>query len=161
MKPISSGNLYHGEIRPVGLAGRYFGGMKGAVQIGDNVPDAMQIIPGIGGAFWYDSVVKGPHLAVWDGTLNVPETGAYRFRFGEVHGEIRLILDGDTLIDTHGEREAEVKLLAGEHRIRLEYVTSAGSPRFEVLWTPPGEPEMRIGPEYLSPAPEYMFRLVE
>ena len=65
LKPISSGNLYHGDVRPVGLAGRYFGGLKGAKQIGDNVPDAMQITPGVGGAFWYASVVEGPHLAVW------------------------------------------------------------------------------------------------
>lgn len=161
LKPISSGNLYHNDVRPIGLAGRYFGGLKDAGQIGDNVPDAMQITPGVGGAFWYDSVVEGPHLAVWDGTLNVPETGAYRFRFGEVHGEIKLILNGDALIDTRGEREAEAELFAGRHRIRLEYLTSADSPRFEVLWTPPGEPETRIGPEYLSPAPEYMFRIVE
>ena len=161
LKPISSGNLYHGEVRPVGLAGRYFGGLKSAEQIGDNLPDAMQITPGIGGAFWYDSVVEGPHLAVWDGTLNVPETGAYRFRFGEVHGEIKLILNGDALIDTRGDREAGAELFAGRHRIRLEYLTSAGSPRFEVLWTPPGEPEMRIEPEFLSPAPGHMFRIVE
>ena len=161
LKPISSGNLYHGDVRPLGLAGRYFGGLKDAGQIGDNVPNVMQITPGIGGAFWYDSAVEGPHLAVWEGTLNVPETGVYRFRFGEVHGEIKLILNGDALIDTRGEREAEAELFAGRHRIRLEYLTSAGSPRFEVLWTRPGEPEMRVGPEYLSPAPEYMFRVVD
>ncbi len=161
LKPITSGNLYHGDVRPVGLAGRYFGGLKGSMQIGDTVPDAMQITPGVGGAFWYASVVEGPHLAVWDGILSVPETGAYQFRFGEVLGEIRLILNEDALIDTRGEREAEAELFAGRHRIRLEYLTSAGSPRFEVLWTPPGEPEMRIGPEYLSPAPEYMFRILE
>lgn len=161
LKPISSGNLYHGDVRPFGLAGRYFGELKDAGQIGDNGPDAMQVTPGVGGAFWYDSVVEGSHLAVWDGTLSVPETGAYRFRFGEVHGEIELILNGDALIDTRGEREAEAELFAGRHRIRLEYLTSADSPRFEVLWTPPGEPEMRIGPEHLSPAPEHMFRVVE
>ena len=161
LKPISSGNLYHGDVRPVGLTGRYFGGLEDAAQIGDNLLDAMQITPGVGGAFWYASVVEGPHLAVWDGTLSVPETGAYRFRFDEVHGEIKLILNGDALIDTRGEREAEVELFAGRHRIRLEFLTSAGSPRFEALWTPPGEPEMRIGPEYLSPAPEYMFRILE
>ena len=161
LKPISFGNLYHGDVRPVGLAGRYFGGLKDAGQIGDSVPNAMQVTAGVGGAFWYDSVVEGLHLAVWDGTLSVPETGAYRFRFGEAHGEIKLILNGDALIDTRGEREVETELLAGRHRIRLEYLTSTGSPRFEVLWTRPGEPEMRIGPEYLSPATEYMFRVLD
>ena len=161
LKPITAKNLYHGEVRPVGLAGRFFKAAKDASQIDDAVPDALQITPGIGGAFWYDSVVEGPHLAVWDGILSVPETGAYRFRFGDVHGEMRLVLNGDALIDTRGEREAETELFAGRHRIRMEYQTSAGSPRFEVLWTRPGEPEMRIEPEYLSPEPEHMFRIVE
>ena len=161
LEPISAKNLYHGEVRPNGLAGRYFKAANDASRIDTAVPDAMQITPGVGGAFWYDSPVEGQHLAVWDGTLSVPETGLYRLRFHEVHGEIKMTIDGDVLMDTREEREAEVELSAGGHRIRLEYVTSAGSPRFEVLWTRPGQPESRIGPEYLSPAPEYMFRVVE
>ena len=74
---------------------------------------------------------------------------------------MKVIIDGETLIDTRADREVEVELVEGERRIRLEYLTSAGSPWFEVLWAPPGQPESRIGPEYLSPAPEYMFRVLE
>ena len=160
-EPISSTNLYHGDVRPVGLAGRFFVDLEDVDEISDALPDAMRVTPGIGGAFWYHSVVSGPHLAVWDGKLDAPESGLYRFRFGEAHGEMKVIIDGETLIDTRADREVEVELVEGEHRIRLEYLTSAGSPWFEVLWSPPGQPESRIGPEYLSPAPEYMFRVVE
>ena len=135
--------------------------MEDATEIGDISPDAMQITPGVGGAFWYNSVVEGAHLAVWDGTLNVPESGLHRFRFGEVHGEMRLNVDGETVIDTRAGRESELELVEGRHRIRLEYQTSAGSPWFEALWTPPGQPESRIAPEYLSPDAEYMFRVVD
>lgn len=110
--------------------------------------------------FWYHSVVEGRHIAVWDGTLNVPDSGLHRFRFGEVHGEMRLNIDGETVIDTRAVRESEVELVEGRHQIRLEYWTSAGSPWFEALWMPPGQPESRIGPEYLSPDAEYMFRVV-
>ena len=161
LEPISASNLYHGDVRPVGLAGRFFKSLQDAAEIGDTAPDAMRVTPGVGGAFWYNSVVEGAHLAVWDGILHAPESGLYRFRFGEVHGEMEVVLDGGTVIDTRADRETELELLEGEHRIRLEYVTSAGSPRFEVLWTPPGQPESRIGPEYLSPAPEYLFLVVD
>ena len=161
LEPILAGNLYHGDVRPLGLAGRFFKDMEDATEIGDVSPDAMQITPGVGGAFWYNSVVEGAHLAVWDGTLNVPESGLHRFRFGEVHGEMRLNVDGETVIDTRAGRESELELVEGRHRIRLEYQTSAGSPWFEALWTPPGQPESRIAPEYLSPDAEYMFRVVD
>ena len=102
----------------------------------------------------------GNSLAVWDGTLDIPESGLYRFRLGEVHGEMKLTIDGEMIADTRKNREADVDLVEGRHRIGLEYLTSAGSPWFEVLWTPPGQQESRIRPEYLSPAPEYMFRVV-
>ena len=160
-EPISVGNLYHGDVRPVGLAGRFFKAVDSVGSSDDAPPDAMQVTPGIGGAFWYHSVIDGEHSSVWDGTLNVPESGLHRFRFGDVHGEMRLNIDGETVIDTRADRESEVELAAGRHQIRLEYQTSVGSPRFEVLWTPPGQSESRIKPEYLSPDAEYMFRVVD
>ena len=161
LEPIPANNLYHGDIRPVGLSGRFFKSAEDRIQIAESVPDAMQITSGVGGAFWYHPVIEESHLAVWDGTLNVPESGLHRFRLGNVHGELKVTVNGDTVIDTRGEREIEVDLAAGRHRIGLEYLSRAGSPWFEILWTPPGQGESRIGPEYLSPAPEYMFRVIE
>lgn len=159
-KPITASNLYHGDVRPVGLAGRYFKGIDDANEIDGAIPDAMQITPGIGGAFWYNSVVDDTHLAVWDGNLNVPMSGRYRFKLGEVRGEMRISLDDETLLDTRGEREREIELVEGRHSIRLEYQTGDNSPLFEILWTPPKQPESRITPEYLTPAPEHMFRAI-
>ena len=159
-KPITASNLYHGDVRPVGLAGRFFKGIADADEIDGAIPDAMQVTPGIGGAFWYNSVVDGAHLAVWDGNLNVPMSGRYRFKLGEVRGEMRVSLDGETLLDTRGKRETEIELVEGRHRIRLEYQTSDGSPLFEVIWIRPEQPESRITPEYLTPAPEHMFRSI-
>ena len=161
LEPIPASNLYHGDIRPVGLSGRFFKAAEDRSQIAGRMPDAMQVTSGVGGAFWYHPVIEHPHFAVWDGTLNVPESGLYKFRFGNIHGELKVVVDGDTVIDTRADRESEVELVAGRHRVSLEYQSSVGSPWFEVLWTPPGQPEARIGPENLSPAPEYMFRMVE
>lgn len=163
LAPIPIEHLYNGDVRPIGLAGRFFVGGDAAAldELGDAVPDAMQLTAGIGGAFWYNAVVDAPYVAVWDGSLAVSESGLHRFRFGGIHGNMRALIDGEPLIDTRGDREVELELSAGEHRIRLEYEHGGGSPFFELLWTPPGEGTSRIPPERLTPAWENLFRVVD
>ena len=163
LAPIPIEHLYNGDVRPIGLAGRFFVGGDAAMlgDLGDAVPDAMQLTAGIGGAFWYNAVVDAPYVAVWDGSLAVSESGLHRFRFGGIHGNMRVLIDGETLIDTRGDREVELDLYEGEHRIRLEYEHGGGSPFFELLWTPPGEGTSRIPPERLTPAWENLFRVVD
>lgn len=163
LAPIPIEHLYNGDVRPIGLAGRFFVGGDAATldDLGDAVPDAMQLTAGIGGAFWYDAVVDAPYVAVWDGSLAVSESGLHRFRFGGIHGNMRVLIDGEPLIDTRGDREVELDLSEGEHRIRLEYEHGGGSPFFELLWTPPGEGTSRIPPERLTPAWENLFRVVD
>lgn len=163
LAPIPIEHLYNGDVRPIGLAGRFFVGGDAAAldELGDAVPDAMQLTAGIGGAFWYNAVVDAPYVAVWDGSLAVSESGLHRFRFGGIHGDMRVLMDGEPLIDTRGDREVELELSEGAHRIRLEYEHGGGSPFFEVLWTPPGEGESRIPPERLTPAWENLFRVVD
>ena len=163
LAPIPIEHLYNGDVRPIGLAGRFFEGGDAATldELDDAVPDAMQLTAGIGGAFWYDPVVDAPYVAVWDGSLAVSESGLYRFRFGGLHGDMRALLDGEPLIDTRGDREVELELSEGEHRIRLEYEHGGGSPFFELLWTPPGEGTSRIPPERLTPAWENLFQVVD
>lgn len=163
LAPIPIEHLYNGDVRPIGLVGRFFEGGDAATpdDLNDVVPDAMQLTAGIGGAFWYDPVVGAPYAAVWDGSLAVSESGLYRFRFGGLHGDMRALLDGEPLIDTRGNREVELELSEGEHRLRLEYEHGGGSPFFELLWTPPGEGTSRIPPERLTPAWENLFRVVD
>ena len=163
LAPIPIEHLYNGDVRPIGLAGRFFVGGDAATlgDLGDAVPDAMQLTAGIGGAFWYNAVVDAPYVAVWDGSIAVSESGLHRFRFGGIHGNMRVLMDGETLIDTRGDREVELDLSEGEHRIRLEYEHGGGSPFFELLWTPPGEGTSRIPPDRLTPAWENLFRVVD
>lgn len=163
LAPIPIEHLYNGDVRPIGLAGRFFTGGDAATleDLGNAVPDAMQLTAGIGGAFWYDAVVGAPYVAAWDGSLAVSESGLYRFRFGGLHGDMRVFMDGEPLIDTRGDREVELELAEGEHRIRLEYEHGGGSPFFELMWTPPGEGTSRIPPERLTPAWENLFRVVD
>ena len=162
--PLS--NLYRGDVRPMGLAGRFYKIEQGAdVSAADVVglaPDAMQVMPNIGGAFWYDAVVKEPHLAVWEGTLEAPADGAYVFEFGHRHGHARISIDGHTLVDSRSDPRGEIELAAGAHSVMVEYWHGGGgSPFFQTLWTPPGEGAERLPPGRLAPEWGAMFRVVE
>ena len=154
MSSIPLGNLYHGTVRPVGLAGRFFKNPAGPA------PDAVRVTATIGSAFWYDPVVEEPYIAVWEGSIDIPGDGEYRFRLKEVFGEMRLLIDGELVARTGGSIEGETRLTQGERQIRLEYVSSHPPSRFEVLWAPPGEPEGPLPIERLSPMPERMIRVV-
>ena len=155
--PIPEENLYHGTIRPVGLAGRFY---EGGIE--REIPDASRITP-MADAFYYDPVVPEPYLAVWEGTLDVSTAGQYGFRVGG-SGGIKLILDGDVIAQRPGADpagpEARVELPEGERRIRIEYASPSPPSIFEVLWEPPGGSFEPIPVEHLSPAPEHMFRIV-
>ena len=158
-EPIPMDHLYHGSVRPVGLTGRFFRGPAPPALVDSIRADAMRVTPGLGGAFWYTPVIDtGSHLAVWDGTLTAPEEDTYRLELYDPHGSMRVEIDGLTVLNSGNKRRSEIPLTAGAHRIRLEYLTNAVSPKFGLLWGRPGQPMERIQPEYLSPATEHMFR---
>ena len=155
--PIPEENLYHGTIRPVGLAGRFY---EGGIE--REIPDAMRVTP-MADAFYYDPVVPEPYLAVWEGTLDVSTAGQYGFRVSGAGG-IKLIVDGEIRAQSPGADptgpEARLDLETGEHRIRIEYASPSPPSIFGVLWEPPGGSFRPIPVEHLSPAPEHMFRIV-
>lgn len=153
--PIPLENLYHGSVRPVGLAGRFY---KLSAETG--APDSLHVTPSMD-TFWYDPVTSLPYLAVWEGTLDVPARGEYRFRVGG-SGSVKLLLDGRLRAENPGAEnigpEARVTLSAGKRRIWVEQQSSAsGSQHIEVLWAPPGRGFEPIPIERLSPEPEEMF----
>ena len=158
MQPIPLDNLYHGAVRPMGLAGRFFEGER---RTDDGVPDAMRVTPTVGNAFWYAPVIREPYFAVWEGTLDVPSDGQYRFKLREIFGEMRLLIDGALVADTNGLREGETSLSRGQREIRLEYFSAHPPSQFQVLWQPPGAPESPLPVERLSPMPQRMFRLLD
>ena len=157
LETIPARNLYHGSVRPLGLTGRFYeSGIKGEAF------DASRITPAMD-AFWYDPVVPEPYLAVWDGTLDVPNGGEYRFEVQGV-GTVKLFIDGDLLAQhppaESAPAEASLRLYAGKHRIRVEYSSPSPPSQFEVLWAPPDRPLEPLPIEQLSPAPEQMFTVV-
>ena len=158
--PIPRANLYHGSIRPLGLAGRFF---KDGVEVGAALADASRITPALD-TFWYEPVLEEPYRAVWEGTLEAHKSGGYRFDV-EGFGELKLYID-DRLVAAKPEGLSPApdevsRLRVGGHTIRLEYFSQFPPSEFEVFWTPPDEPRATIPPERLSPKPETMFRVVE
>ena len=155
---IPFGSLFRGTVRPIGLAGRFYKG----TEVGD-VPDAMQTTPTMD-LFHYVPVIPEPYVAVWEGSLDVEETGTHRLRVSG-SGQVKLFLDDYQIAQwppgSELESEASPFIRSGEHAIRVEYRTESPPSEFKVLWAPP-DAELRPVPvEMLTPSQAWMLRVVE
>ena len=158
IEPIPLSRLFRGTVRPIGLAGRFYEGME----VGD-VPDAMQTTPTMD-LFHYVPVIPEPYVAVWEGSLDVEQTGTHQFRVSG-SGQMKLFLDDYQIAQwppgSGLESEASPFIRSGEHAIRVEYSTKSPPSEFKVLWAPPDAPLQPIPVELLTPSPEWMLRVVE
>ena len=156
--PIPFSRLFRGTVRPIGLAGRFYKGME----VGD-VPDAMQTTPTMD-LFHYVPVIPEPYVAVWEGLIDVEETGTHRLRVSG-SGQVKLFLDDYQIAQwppgPELESEASPFIRSGEHPIRIEYSTDSPPSELKALWAPPDAPLQPIPVELLTPAPEQMLRVVE
>ena len=144
LEPIPLSNLYHGPVRPLGLAGRFYAGGAESVE-----PDATRVTPALD-TFWYDPAIPEPYLAVWTGNLDVSNGGTYGFEVDGA-GEIDLWIDGKLRASNVADAAEDAFLTVGAHTIRLEYFSAAPPSRIEVLWEPPGGRLEPIPIERLSP----------
>ena len=116
VEPIPFSKLFRGTVRPIGLAGRFYKGME----VGD-VPDAMQTTPTMD-LFHYVPVIPEPYVAVWEGSIDVEQTGTHRFRVSG-SGQVRLFLDDYQIAQwppgSELESEASPFIRSGEHAIRV------------------------------------------
>ena len=94
--------------------------------------------------------------AEWQGFLNVPTTGTYRFE-ADRQSRAGMWLDERVIFDDTAEGAAETttgttELDAGEHRIRVRFQDRGdGGPRLYLYWTPPGGPRQVIPGRVLYP----------
>ena len=158
LAPIGLGHLYHGTVRPVGLAGRFYS--EGTES---GTASAMRVTPAVD-IFYYEPVIDEPYFAVWDGTLDVPARGEYRFGVSGA-GEMKLFVDGD-LVAARPTFEGRgpvgsAQLYARRHRARVEYQSKAPPSQFEVLWAPPGSVLGPIPIDRLAPDPTHMLRVLD
>ena len=162
LAPIDRDRLYHGDVRPAGLAGRFYSNVTATSGRGILLPEYMEITPNVGGYFKYDSPVEGIHLVIWQGFLMVREKGEYSFALGRVDGQVDVALDGEIVLSTSAQGNsrkfsATKVLQEGPAGIRIEYLTNARSPRMGILWAAEGEDMRRLGPDDLIPDAHAMF----
>jgi azurin len=79
---------------------------------------------------------------VFDGTLNVPADGRYRFYLSSDDGS-RLSIDGRPLIvhdGIHGrtQKRAQISLSKGPHAVQVAYFEGAGEAHLALAWNGPG-----------------------
>ena len=91
------------------------------------------------------SIKKAGHTElfgmVWEGDLNVRESGEYLFRLDADDGA-RVILDGKTVAEVNGTgpmdggraKEGSIHLTAGSHKIRVEYFEYHGNEGIALAW---------------------------
>ena len=111
--------------------------------------------------FHYVPVVPELYVAVWEGLIDVDETGTHRLRVSG-SGQVKLFLDDYQIAQwppgSGLEAEASPFIRSGEHPIRIEYSTESPPSELEVLWAPPDAPLQPIPVELLTPSPEWMLR---
>ncbi|MDP6512472.1 MAG: glycosyltransferase family 39 protein, partial [SAR202 cluster bacterium] len=158
LEPVPVNNLYHGSVRPIGLAGRFFSGEEP-----DDSPDGLHITPATDN-FYYTPVVEEPYIGVWEGTVKVETPSVHQFRV-EGAGNVRLYVDGDLVASrppSDGvEEKGEIGLQAGEVPIRVTYFSPSPPSEFKALWAPLGRPFEPIPQELMTPSKEHMFRILE
>ena len=158
LTPIPANNLFHGAIRPLGLAGQFYRESTAA-----QVPDASHVTPAMD-LFYYDPVLPEPYFAVWQGRLHVSDADTYRFRL-QGAGTVKLYVD-DRFVAEYPEASnpgppGARRLGSGPHDIRVEYISPSPPSQFEVLWASTSTQFEPIPIELLSPATDQMFRVVE
>lgn len=85
-----------------------------------------------------DKPVRSPLYVVWDGWVEVPQTGRWTFALRSDDGS-KLWLDGQPLVDNWGEHAAKQAaadrvLQAGPHHLRVDWFDAGGAASIELSW---------------------------
>ncbi len=97
--------------------------------------------------------LKAPFSILWEGFIEITETGRYTFSTESDDGSW-LFIDDKLVVDnggTHGiqYKSDSIHLTEGLHRIKVKYFDSAWGAVMKLLWSSPGESEGPIPPKLL------------
>jgi len=139
------------ESKP-GLKFRYYEG------IWENLPDFSKLAPQKTGTvenFALGEKMRNEDFAfVFDGFINIIETGVYTFYLSSNDGS-RLILDDQKMLDNDGkhtmeEKSLSIALSSGLHKISVQYFQSGGGDGLTLTWKALGKDKTTIDKSLLS-----------
>jgi len=122
------------------------------VAAGDSLPDFNNLTPLSTGVVTNLSLMQLPHANGTGlrlrGILSVPASGQYTFWTGSRDGS-RLFIDDQMIVDNNGihrfeEKDGNMTLTAGDHRIVVTYFHHRGSPDLSVSWSGPGVVKQKV-----------------
>jgi hypothetical protein len=149
MEAIPSALLFSGERSPMGLAGVFY-------------QESEPLISHIGltaDTFYYDPPIEGPYEAIWAGFLEIPISAAYKFSLtgnGAMKLFVNDVLVTETTWGSEFAQSEEISIHSGKARIELQYLSSTGSPQFEINWQTGENDENVIPVSLIKPDPEFM-----
>ena len=149
MEAIPSALLFSGERSPMGLAGVFY-------------QESEPLISHVGltaDTFYYDPPIEGPYEAIWAGFLEIPISAAYKFSLtgnGAMKLFVNDVLVTETTWGSEFAQSEEISIHSGKARIELQYLSSTGSPQFEINWQMGENAENVIPVSLIKPDPEFM-----
>ncbi|MDX1523307.1 MAG: PA14 domain-containing protein, partial [Anaerolineae bacterium] len=94
-----------------------------------------------------------PYSVVWEGWLDVPQTGVYRLGLRAVEFA-ELFVDGNLLVATNAQNQLidqAITLEARPHKIRIRFKDTVDRSRIHLYWTRPNGDFEAIPSQYLYP----------
>ncbi len=89
------------------------------------------------------------------GTINIPRSGNWTLSVGN-DGGARLYIDGELLVNDEANHSFRTRrgarfLTAGKHNIEIRYLERTGAQGLVLSWSGPGQPEVVVPSDALSP----------
>ena len=148
MGSVPSSVLFRPPADNRGLLGKYYSG-----EAWSGPPRLEQINPVISASYHFLPIPQ-PFTAEWDGKIDIPVNGTYRFGSQSID-ESWIYIDNHLVVDnSHAAnvyREGAVNLNEGLHDIKIRYVSKSGFPFIDVFWSPPGSAQSPLPGDRLFP----------
>lgn len=139
--------LFHGNVRPMGLAGAYAPGASS-----QTLPMVRAVEPSPS-QYFHVPPVKVPFNARWTGSIYSPISGTYRFEVTAV-SSAHVEIDGVPIVSTQRPDAAETGasgLGVGWHPITISYEAHESYPKMSLKWTRPDGVHEEVPPNRFRP----------
>ena len=105
--------------------------------------------------------LASPFSASWEGALQVPSFGEYRFELAVMGGRARVLLDGQLLVEgSDGLAQTQRALAGGFYSLTCEFISGDTPQRLRLAWAGPGFAMQTVGSGALYMMPDAAHGLV-